>query len=108
MGRLSEEINKGERNLSSVETSSPTLVEVQGELKEARQMIAEQDEENKRRDAELKASQDRITQLENMVADIIKTKGQVVVSNAVPPTAQQQADTTPPILTTSNPWTLYS
>lgn len=81
MGQLALEVKKGKRKTTYVESSSPSLLEVQDELKTAQERLAEQDKANERRDREnerlseeLKASQARIALLEKNVVEIMKNR----------------------------------
>ncbi|VVA98572.1 unnamed protein product [Arabis nemorensis] len=58
MGQLSQ-VQKGKRKIRYAESSSSSLVEIQEELKSARQKIAENEAENQRRDEALRQSQAR-------------------------------------------------
>ncbi|VVB11394.1 unnamed protein product [Arabis nemorensis] len=71
IGGLSQKFNKEKRKISYETSPAPKLAEMQEELKSACLKLAEHDEENKRRDEELKEltqSHARISELEKLLS----------------------------------------
>ncbi|VVA98317.1 unnamed protein product [Arabis nemorensis] len=111
MGQLSQ-VHKGKRKRSYGESSTSSLLEIQHELKAARQKIAEYDEENQRsdeenrrrdaenqrRDEELRQSQVRIDELEKLFVFMKNNNSNFaayVSDSSVPATTTPQVEDNP-------------
>ncbi|VVA99701.1 unnamed protein product [Arabis nemorensis] len=81
IGGLSQKLNKGKRKISYEDTTPPPeLAEMQEDLKSARLKLAEHDEENKRRDEEIKElreSHARVSELEKLLSFLKKDNPQI-------------------------------
>ncbi|VVB10842.1 unnamed protein product [Arabis nemorensis] len=88
IGGLSQKFNKGKKKISYETSHVPELAEMQEELKSARRKLAEHDEENKRRDEELKELRQRharVSELEKLLSFLKKDNPRITAYMSQPP-----------------------
>ncbi|VVA99083.1 unnamed protein product [Arabis nemorensis] len=83
-----QKCNKGKRKINYETSLAPELSEMQEELKSVRLKLVEHDEENKRRDEELKElrqSHGRVSELEKLLTFLKKDNPQIASYMSQPP-----------------------